>query len=847
MVQLIAACLGLAIMSHIQGVYRGVLGKHANLDHSRQQIDQLVDRLNQISQTSSHGYAEQKQHDAMLQQKQELIAASQKLLLDTSPDLPGESSDVQQAVDALALSPSDEGRTKQVSNALLVTPTVAHIKQTLAALRNGVDLQDEENLSRLDELQQLHTWKNLWEAGAFLIIVLTLIYAVRHYRQLRREELARFEIEAELATERRSVEERVLERTQALEAEARVWQRSERLNSGRNRVLEMLLSNEPSLNMLKALVDTVAEFRSTWLCAIHVLDRGSLKLMASSGINEKLLHHLRSISVDFADAAESAALAAGRLSLIKDLSEEHKPWPELLRANSVQSVWSAPFLAPGSSPLGTLTIYTLLKQDPSSADIEVMEMACQMASLVLERRRLQEQLIEHAYHDSLTGLPNRRLGEDRLSNAINRDIRGGHRTAVLWIDFNKFKYVNDQHGHPIGDAVLQLAAHRLSSRLRSSDTLARMGGDEFMAILQDVSDRQAVETMAIDLIDVLARPMHIDDLEITITASIGISLFPEDGTSVDTLTLHADRAMYAAKFARCGVLSYTSDMDRGPAERREIEAELSLALETGGFTLAYQPQCLPDGTLVGLEALLRLQSARLGDLSPTKIIPIAEETGLIVPIGEWVLREVCRQSKEWRDTNHMMVPIAVNISAIEFDRDDFADTVARILAETGQTPSLLVLELTESIVMHDIAESTRQMNRLKKLGVHIAIDDFGTGYSSLSYLHRLPVDLLKIDRSFIETLNEPEGTHPIVEAVLTMAHSLGYKVVAEGVETAEQLSTLERNSCDIIQGFLFSRPLKPLATSVVLKSGRLESKYNFPTTGLLSYKNEITENVHLPN
>jgi len=846
-IQLVAACVGLAIMSHMQSIYHDVLGRHADLVHSRHQIDQVADQLNQLSQTAPRSIAEQKRQLANILQELDPAATSPNLLSDTSSELPGETADVQQAVAVLARTPSAADRNEDTRQELLVPSAVVHLRQAVASLRSGVDRLDEENVSRLDELQQLRTWKVFWEAGALLMILLTLAYAGRLHRQLRREELARFGIESELSAERQALEERVQERTRELETEAKERRRSERLNRGYNRVLEMLARNESSAEMFKVLADTVAEFRSTWLCAVHIVEAGQLKLTASSGMKEKLAQHLQHIPLDFADAPESAALAAGRLWLVKELSREHKTWSELLRANGLQSVWSAPFFAPDSTPLGTLTVYTLLMDSPTPAAVEMIEMSCQMAALVLDRRRLQSQLIEHAYHDSLTGLPNRRLGEDRLSNATSRALRAGHKTAVLWIDLNKFKHVNDQHGHPVGDAVLQQAAHRLAGRLRASDTLARMGGDEFMAILEDVKDRQVAETTAIELLDVLALPMQINDMEISISASIGVSLFPEDGDSVDTLALHADRAMYAAKFTSCGVLSYTSDMDRGPAERREIEEELGLALETGGFSLVYQPQCLPDGTLVGLEALLRFHSNRLGDISPAQFIPIAEESGLIVPIGEWVLREVCRQCQEWQAISHIMVPIAVNISAIQFDRSDFADTVARILAETGQTPSLLVLELTESIVMQNIAESTRQMNRLKKLGVHIAIDDFGTGYSSLSYLHRLPIDLLKIDRSFIENLNEPEGTHPIVEAVLSMAHALGYKVVAEGVETAEQLSTLRKNRCDIIQGFLFSRPVKPVATATILRAGKLENKHPFPAADLLSHQNEGNGNVLHPN
>jgi diguanylate cyclase (GGDEF)-like protein len=817
--QLVVAIAGLTMSFHVQNIHRDVLATHSTLDRGLHDIDQISDQVVPLFQAGHQATAEEQRQLATFLGSLDSTSDPGRVLADMSPQLPAETQDVRQAirqmVRALKVAPGSE------YEPLLLSAPAADLELALTTLRSGVDRLDAADLSRLSESRQARVSQVLLSACALLLILFTLFYGVRLHWRMRQDDRFRYRIESELAAERHTLEERVSERTRTIEAESRVMQRTERLNRGRNRVLEMLARNEPSLNMLKALVDTVAEFRSTWLCAIHVLDGGWLKLMASSGIKDKLAHHLRSISVDFTDAAESAALAAGRLRLIDDLSQQHKPWHELLRANSLQSVWSAPFLAPSSTPLGTLTIYTLLKQEPSPADIEVMEMACQMAALVLERRRLQSQLIEHAYHDSLTGLPNRRLGEDRLSNATKRAARASHRAAVLWIDLNKFKQVNDLYGHSIGDAVLQHTAKRLAGRLRASDTLARMGGDEFMVILEEIKDRHAAERTAIDLLDVLAGPMLIDDFEISISASIGISLYPDDGNTVDTLAQHADRAMYAAKFGGCGVLSFSPDMDREPAERRELESELSLALETNGFSIAYQPQCLPDGTLVGFEALLRFNSPRLGNISPAQFIPIAEETGLIVPIGQWVLREVCRQSQLWREANHAMVPIAVNISAIEFDREDFADSVARVLTETGQDPSMLVLELTESIVMHDTSESTRQMNRLKQLGVRIAIDDFGTGYSSLSYLHRLPIDLLKIDRSFIENLTEPEGTRPIVEAVLSMAHSLGYSVVAEGVETTEQLSSLKKNSCDIIQGYLFSRPVKPDAAANFLASGRL--------------------------
>jgi diguanylate cyclase (GGDEF)-like protein len=293
----------------------------------------------------------------------------------------------------------------------------------------------------------------------------------------------------------------------------------------------------------------------------------------------------------------------------------------------------------------------------------MLELARYMASLVLERSRMQAQLIDHAYHDSLTGLPNRRLGRDRLATALNRATRAGNPMAVLWIDLDRFKQINDQYGHPVGDAVLQQTARRLSGRLRSSDTLARMGGDEFMAVLEGTSSREEGEALASALLDILALPMQIGELVLCVTASIGISFYPEDGKTVDSLAQHADRAMYAAKFGSSGFLAFSSELDRGPAQRRELEAELSHGLETGGFSLAYQPVCLPDGALTGFEALLRFNSARLGSVPPSQFIPIAEEAQLIVPIGEWVLREACRQNRKWQEAGYSPTSIAVNLSA----------------------------------------------------------------------------------------------------------------------------------------------------------------------------------------
>jgi diguanylate cyclase (GGDEF)-like protein len=647
-------------------------------------------------------------------------------------------------------------------------------------------------------------------------------YAALFYLRARRQEFARYGIESELAAVRGALEEQVRVRTAALEAEVKERQRAESLNRGRNRILEMVTRNEPVAEIFKVLADMVAEVRRSAVCTIHSLSEGTLTLVASSGLKDQLARNLHRISADLCGAAESVVLRSREPYIIEDLAAEHQPWSELLCANGLISAWSAPFFSPEDEVLGTLTIYTRLRWVASSVDTEMLEMASHMASLVLERSRLQAQLMDYAYHDSLTGLPNRRVGHDRLANAISRSARTVKQFAILLIDLNSFKQINDQYGHAIGDKVLQQAARRLAARLRSCDTLARMGGDEFMAILEGTSSREDAEGLACELLELLACPMQLDEEELVVRGSIGISLYPDDGSTVDVLVHHADQAMYAAKFGLNKFCSFTPALDREPAERRELEAELSQALETSGFRLVYQPICLPDGVLTGFEALLRFHSPRLGDVPPAQFIPIAEQSRLILPLGKWVLREACKQNRAWRDAGYPNVSIAVNISAMQFAQEDFADSVATILAETGQAAASLVLELTESIVMRDFTDALDQMKRLKRLGVRIAIDDFGTGYSSLSYLHRLPIDVLKIDRSFIKALDELEGTGSIVEAIVSMAHTLSLHVVAEGVETAEQLSTIEKCGCDVIQGYFFSRPVHTAMAAEFLRCGRVE-------------------------
>ncbi len=608
--------------------------------------------------------------------------------------------------------------------------------------------------------------------------------------------------------------------------------RAEQLNRDRNRVLEMLARREDTPKILRAVTDAVARDSTSLSCCLHLLEGDTLNLAAQSSLPSTLAGSLQRIATGNLDVPECMALDQKGIRAVEDLRRVHNPWSELLRVHGAQSVWTAPIFAADDRPLGTISVYSQLMRAPGESDIEFLQTGSQLASLILERHQMNEELIYRAYHDPLTGVGNRRFGKKGLESAIERAQRDGRGVGVLWIDLDKFKEINETYGHTAGDFVLREIAHRLVARMRRSDTVARMGGDEFMVVVERMEERENAEHVANDLLKILAQPMQMGETQLSVTASIGISAYPGDGESADVLEQRADLAMYDAKIGGAGLSNFSPVLIEEHAERTLLEAAIRSGLEEGSFSLVYQPQCFPSGKLVSLEALLRFDHPQLGSVPPARLIPIAEDTQLILPIGRWVLKEVCRQIRAWQHAGCEVVSVAVNISAIQFARNDFCAEVAEILAEAGVPPSLLELELTESLVMRDFAESARQMQKLKDLGVRIAIDDFGTGYSSLSYLHRLPVDILKIDRSFVEMITEREGTRPIVEAVISMAQALGLRVIGEGVETLGQMEALCMGGCDVLQGNLFSRPVPAEQVLQFLRHGQLvpRSILNFPKT-----------------
>lgn len=622
-----------------------------------------------------------------------------------------------------------------------------------------------------------------------------------------------------------ALERRVEQRTRELRQEVEDRRLAEHLNRGQRRIVEMLADpgDLKTEDILRYLAETVASRNQGWDCAVHLVEESSkgLYLAASSEVNENLRRYLQGVGNDFADTPESQAGASGEIHVVDRLSDAGLPWADLLAANGIFSAWSVPFCGKGASKLaGVLTVYARARSKPTARELELVESAAKLAGLILEHLRIHTELEHNSLQDPMTGLPNRRAGAEAIDAAIRQASHRNESLAVLWIDINRFKRINDQFGHDTGDHVLKTIAERLRRNPLSTGTVARVGEDEFLVLIPGTADSLDSVEIARRMGAAIARPIYAGSAKIVASSSIGICVFPKDGATPELLERNAEFAMYRAKQTGENYCIFSSAMSQEAREAIEIEEALGVALERNYLRLNYQPLYASNGELTGFEALLRFHHPRLGNISPVRFIPIAEETRMIMPIGTWVLHEACRQLRAWQDAGLPKVHMAVNISALQFARDDFADTVASVFSEFELSPEHIVLELTESVVMEDYDGVVRQMNLLRQCGVHIAMDDFGTGYSSLSYIHRIPVDVLKIDRSFVERITEPEGTRPIVEAVISMAKHLGLHVVAEGVETREQQNILEKAGCHSFQGYLFAKPLPPEDAELCLKASR---------------------------
>jgi diguanylate cyclase (GGDEF)-like protein len=436
-------------------------------------------------------------------------------------------------------------------------------------------------------------------------------------------------------------------------------------------------------------------------------------------------------------------------------------------------------------------------------------------------RAMSIQMTHSAQHDLVTNLPNRLLLNDRISQAIALAHRQKRPLAVLFLDLDRFKYINDSLGHAAGDKLLQSVAKRLLAGVRGSDTVSRQGGDEFIILLSEISHPEDAATSARKILLSVSAPHSIGGQDLHIDGSMGISVYPGDGEDAETLIKNADMAMYHAKESgRNNFQFFKAEMNRKAVERQFLEGSLRRALEREEFLLHYQPKVnLDTGEITGVEALVRWQQPERGLIPPAQFVPIAEDCGLIVKIGRWVLREACRQGRAWQDAGLPPLPIAVNVSAVEFRHKDFVESVRTILSETGLEARYLELEVTEGVLMDDAESTASVLRELKMMGVHLAVDDFGTGYSSLSYLRQFPIDVLKIDRSFVNQITADPDDSTIVNAIINMGKSLKHLVVAEGIETQLQRAYLQTQSCAEGQGYLFSRPLAAAQFAQLLQSG----------------------------
>jgi len=549
--------------------------------------------------------------------------------------------------------------------------------------------------------------------------------------------------------------------------------------------------------------------------------------LSGYGLGEVLGRSLESLLAGADKANDEALVPAEREQLLADqlalraVMAAHTEVTMLLRSRHKEGrpFWSQLHVAPVRGRDGAISHHVCVLTDMTAT------------------MDYQAQLEHQANHDALTELPNRSLLGDRLEQAISYAQRYGQIIWVVFIDLDNFKLVNDSLGHHAGDLLLRTVSSRLRACVRDSDTVARLGGDEFMLILPDAlpdaspdklpdagtdgtSGARPAPSMLHKVLANVSAPVMLGTTEVAITCSVGVSLYPNDGADAQTLLRHADIAMYRAKEAgRNQVQFYESAMQARVAERAAIEAELRHALARRELSLHYQPKAeLRGGRVVGMEALLRWHHPVLGDVAPARFIGVAEETGLIVAIGRWVIRTACAQNRAWQDAGLPALRVAVNLSARQFRDKGLADDIVAALTDSGLQPRYLELELTESLMMHNVGEAVATVGRLKQLGVALSVDDFGTGYSSLSYLKLFPLDCVKIDQSFIHDMLWNPSVAAIVRAVISLGHSLNFKVIAEGVETAAQLAYLRRYECDEMQGYYFSRPIDAAAFTALLES-----------------------------
>jgi len=590
-------------------------------------------------------------------------------------------------------------------------------------------------------------------------------------------------------------------------------------------VLEMIAMNAPLGEVLDRLVRLMEAQLDGVFGSILLLDEDGAHLRHGAAPSLPPVYSKAIDGVAIGPDVGSCGTAAYRREavVVADVASDPlwKNYRELAAQHGLRSCWSTPILSHHGAVLGTFAMYSGEVREPGAAETRLTEMTTRIAAIAIERKRAEDQIIFLAHHDTLTGLPNRSLLKDRLTQAMLQTQRHNPWVSVVFVDLDNFKTVNDSLGHTAGDALLKIVANRMVDCVKATDTVMRLGGDEFVILLVDQPDSPDAISATLDKIRAaIAEPVPFEGQAFHVTCSMGVATFPNDGSDAETLLMNADAAMYKAKEAgRDGFQFYMSEMNTKVHERLALQEAMRHGIAHSEFYLLYQPQVdLQTGRVFAVEALVRWKHPTQGVISPAQFIPLAEETGLIVPLGDWVLHEACCQNKAWQDAGLPPVNVSVNVSARQFHEKNWIGRVTRALRESGMEARYLELELTESLLMRDVDQAIATMKELQALGVHFAIDDFGTGYSSLSALKNLPVARLKIDQSFIRNLARDENDRGIAAAVISLGQRLNMRVIAEGVETDEQLAFLHDNHCDEIQGYHFSKPIKSKAIEDLLRS-----------------------------
>ncbi|MBI5918823.1 MAG: EAL domain-containing protein [Nitrosomonadales bacterium] len=593
----------------------------------------------------------------------------------------------------------------------------------------------------------------------------------------------------------------------------------------RNRTFEMLARGAAMSDILGQIVSYVEQSRSDLLCSVLLLDESGQHLRLGAAPSLPDFYNQTVEGLQIGDGVGACGTAACRNERVVAENLQTDPYwadyRELVARAGLVSCWSEPICSAKGEVLGTFGIYQRKPARPNAADIELIQQAANLASIAIERKRAEDLIWQQANYDPVTQLPNRRLFRDRLQQEIRKTGRSQKILALLFIDLDRFKEVNDTLGHDVGDQLLVDAARRVSISVRGSDTVARIGGDEFTVILPNLDEASRVEQVADNIIEALSQPFRLGNEVVYISASVGITLYPNDATEVEDLLKNADQAMYVAKNSGRNCFSYfTSQMQASAQRRLHLIKDLRNALAAQEFRLYFQPIVeLSSGQIVKAEALIRWQHPERGLVPPMEFIPLAEEVGLIGDIGDWVFRESARWMQRWHQQGRICGQVSVNKSPNQFLVTVREEAWLEYLRELGLPGECIVIEITEGLLLNERSEITAKLLQFRDAGILVAIDDFGTGYSSLAYLKKFDIDFLKIDRSFVRDLATDPNDLALSEAIIVMAHKLGLKVIAEGVETSEQRDMLAAAGCDYVQGYLYSRPMPAEVFDVLLASG----------------------------